>query len=379
MKCRLLILISIIIQISCNSEKKSDPSYDAEEVIKINKAIDLSIYELVEDITFIKLENSPNNEISVISNIYITEDLIFVGDRNYQGIFVFSFPEGKFIRKIDAFGRGPQEYSRMNDFNINKSKMFVEVLDSNLKKIFRYNFEGKFISSSTVPFLGSVEFCYLNNNIIISKNIGKGSSELPYQLVTLNNSQIKNKYLKIEKPIGVTFGVSNTLKSYENNVYFSPIYSPYLFEINEKGIKAKYLFDFEENWIDDKIIYGNYKDGMSFLKEINDNNYVSFVNATVGSNFISINYYKNDKNYSCLFDVNTKLTYNINDFENSICLKNRFEYYSNGYFISVLDPVILSESFKKGNLKNNLISEEFLSNVSDFDNPILMLTKFKIN
>lgn len=368
----------ILLLLSCSKPKSDNNRYNVENIINMDNIVNLNFNELIEDNKFIKLETNADNKISQIIKIEFTKDLIFIADRIQQSIFVFSYPNGKYLNSIDAFGSGPNEYSRIDDFCVNENERVIEILDTNLKRINRYSYDGNFVSSKSIPFGGAIEFNYIENFAVFAKNIGEGSAELPYKIVILDSDyQIYNKFLKIEKPAGVTVGVSNLLKSYGSFALYLPNYSPILYQLDKNGIKAKYKFDFGDDWIDDKTIYEDHENGMDFLNKINNKGFVSFLNTTLGNQFLSINYYKDKKNISCLYDTKKNILYNISNFENGICQSNRFDYFKDDYFISIKQPFRLLKSYNDGIFEDEKFPAGFFSSMNDYDNPILMLTKFK--
>lgn len=375
MKFKKIIFFIVIISFSC-SKKKENNLESADVRIDIATNEDVTFKELVDENYFIKLETTDESNLKYISDVQITKDYIFIGDIGAQGIFVFSFPEGKFVRKINALGVGPEEYLGFQDFQVDDNSKTIEILDSNQKKIIKYNFEGKYISSKNIPIIGAMEFFTLENGeSIVSGILNEFKDDEKYQIFKMYGGLIGEKYFEVEKEFGFLSKSLHNLMVCNKSIFFNPLYSSKIYLLDGGKIKFKYFIDFGNNWMDNKVMYEN-TDPSSFDRAIDKNNFVKSLNPVVGDDFLTISYYFNKKKHFCLYNINTNKVYYINDFRDSILRGNGYYYYSNGYFISTKDPMEILETYKNGNIDSELISEEFISNLTIYDNPVLMFTKF---
>jgi hypothetical protein len=110
-KSTLIVLILIIGLISCrnsvNGLKESSQFLVSFDNCK--SSVDLKLSDLIDSCRLVRLESTPESLLGNNPRFIIGNEYILVVDIN--GILKFS-KEGRFIRKVIKFGRGPQELSR---------------------------------------------------------------------------------------------------------------------------------------------------------------------------------------------------------------------------------------------------------------------------
>jgi len=92
----------------------------------------------------------PDNQkvlLNEITKLLIFQERLFILDTKANALYSFDL-NGSFINQIGSLGPGPEEYATCTDFTIDTDKKEILILDSMLKKIFKYNpINGKFIGS----------------------------------------------------------------------------------------------------------------------------------------------------------------------------------------------------------------------------------------
>jgi len=147
----IVILISFLFACSCQYKNRQMPE---------NKGIvvDLDVYEdknfkasdIFKNCRTIILETKIECLIGNISDIQVYDGKIFIHDKTIgKSLLVFDM-NGKFICRIGNFGRGPGEYSNINDATIDQDNKVVYVLDSHRKILLKYSLEGEYISSVSI-------------------------------------------------------------------------------------------------------------------------------------------------------------------------------------------------------------------------------------
>lgn len=103
------------------------------EIINIESGMknpgNMFLSDIAYDIQYIPLETNESNLIGNINKIKFNDKHIFVQDANPPTLHVFD-KNGKYIRKIGKYGRGPNEYNFLNDFAFSKIKPKVWLLTS---------------------------------------------------------------------------------------------------------------------------------------------------------------------------------------------------------------------------------------------------------
>jgi len=380
MKKTIVLLIAMFFCVSC---KKAEESTDKKNSIT---EIDMSIghnekkfCELVEELSLVKLETTKHSLIGGINQIEVFDNKIFVHDLKTQYILIFEYPTGNYINKVESIGNGPGEYFNISSFSIEKDERLLALLDINLRKIFKFNFEGEFIDSKTIPFYAH-SFSYMNDdeNVIFSNFSLSEDATNDYQaIVTDKNFNILNKFLKIERFSSMQIKQGNQISVLDNQTMFLPKNSVNSYIVNSKGIKTKYLFNFKENWNED-IFYKEVDSPRELVQVLNKKEIIRALGVTENDGFLLFSFWFLDDHYLATYNKEIdQLNYikkDKNGFENRFFIKG---YYQN-YFISYKYHDNLKIAAK--NDIECLISEDdkkMISNLNEIDNPILIFTKFK--
>ena len=102
-------LLLVLFLASCvHKDKNQDGALYNVRFDNCKTTIDLRLSDIVDIYKFVKLETTPESLIGVNPRIILARDNIIVIDMN--GIYKFT-ADGRFVRKIIKFGRGPDEIS----------------------------------------------------------------------------------------------------------------------------------------------------------------------------------------------------------------------------------------------------------------------------
>ena len=93
---------------------------------------------IIDSVFYLPLSTNDTVLISNISDIKIWKNTIFIADYKLSKIFSFDF-SGNIIGCIDACGDGPEEYRRINGFDIDRRNDLLYLLDGDLGKIHVYD------------------------------------------------------------------------------------------------------------------------------------------------------------------------------------------------------------------------------------------------
>ena len=144
MKPKLSSLFLALILVSCNNPKDRVQGEEAFNVSFDNckTTIDLNLSDLIDTYSFIKLETTPESLIGNNPGIILAKDHIIIIDMN--GVFKFD-KEGKFIRKIIKFGRGPDEISSAINYTYSdkKNQLLIEDNIRNKDKLQVFDIENE--------------------------------------------------------------------------------------------------------------------------------------------------------------------------------------------------------------------------------------------
>ena len=163
-------VVLIVLLCSCGRNKILTT---ADEVIRIDLLSEAdmtlsNLSEIASDIEYIPLQTLESSLISRIEKVVITDDNIYVNNR---GTDIICFDKiGNFISKLSKSGRGPGEYTFIQDFDISSDNTNLILLSNG--KILVYNINGtEFLFSKSIDLYEGVlriSFIPGTDNILLS-------------------------------------------------------------------------------------------------------------------------------------------------------------------------------------------------------------------
>lgn len=122
----LLFVFCMFFCLGCNNHQK-----ETEDSALKNIHIDLTktenkkpLEEYVDEVEFIRLETTDSSLIRMITGIKVADRKIYISDQSQGCIFVFD-ENGKYLFKLEHLGRGPDEYSHLLGFYVDKQHIIV--------------------------------------------------------------------------------------------------------------------------------------------------------------------------------------------------------------------------------------------------------------
>lgn len=246
----LLLLLSVCLQ-ACKKENNQGTTALENKIQKnlsfeINEAIS---YENVDTVfhkdRIIKLETNKNSLISTISKIEFYNNKIYAIDHFSEYSVTCFDKNGKFRFKLKNIGKGPDEYVRIDDANINMTTGDIELLDG--KKLMIFDSLGTFKKSIKLPYYAGT-FCsvagirFFYKNFTIEERGQPGS----FRLYSMNSDGVVKKYLKFDSNgMGEALIGHNNFTRVTNSEYrFNERYNDTIYKITPQGITPIYKIDF---------------------------------------------------------------------------------------------------------------------------------------
>lgn len=247
----LTILIGTLLLNSCSNSKtgslsttvvngKSVPLLKFSE---IRDTITLTLSQLFDDVSFIKLETTEDNKIT--RGKWSIGDKYIVGFVRQSGLFQFT-SDGKFIRKLANYGKGPQEiYYPIWTISKDESHIYIyDLLKPKNFLCFDLN-SGLFDKEIPIPLEGLLKNIYFINDsvLICAPIIGTGNPAGNYYLFwqKLSGELIEGVPARTSsKPIVPS---ENLLYPVGDNFHYRPIYSDTIFQVNGYQIEPYIVLD----------------------------------------------------------------------------------------------------------------------------------------
>jgi hypothetical protein len=152
----LFIFICSFVSVSCTNAPPTSagcvPSIDLETALGKARIVDLS--EIASDIRYVPLETNASSLLRDFSQIFFENRKFYIGMRDFK---IFS-NEGKYLWTFDKSGRGPGEYTFVNNFFVESStgNLIVDVLSRDNLTMLVYDSTGVFIGNNTITLPDSV-------------------------------------------------------------------------------------------------------------------------------------------------------------------------------------------------------------------------------
>ena len=338
------LLIGLLLLLSCNNSATSNSSKEKVEVlnkevaypVKVSlqdamKNVDNSITlaSFVDSIEYIPLK-LPEEHMLKFFKLYGNdeqEELFFIGDI-YQLLVINK--RGELVNCIGKKGGGPGEYPQITDVSIDRINKHVYVYAGRLKKLFRYDYKGKFLKEMFRVDIGKfyTEIVYYNkdNFVTLSQMYHPGVDKIKDRLYgygvmdTLGNlvhhtapqcSQIntnEDRYIGLmfnyqmtqfkDTKLLVPSGLADTIFTAENN----RIVPRYLLDYGDRKPKLEKIWESNNSIRMDNIFNSifimnpAYETDRFFLIKLRDK----------GTEYIVIHDKYLNKSYSTIYDYKTR-------------------------------------------------------------------------
>ena len=376
------------ILLACNN-KSIQSDIEVISALSDNKS---KAHNLFEKVSVLSLETSDLCLIAYIDRIEIWDGKIFILNslQSHNNILCFDM-QGNFLFSIDRMGNGPEEYTYLGDFLIDKRKGELVLMNENGVSSY-FDMQGNFLyKKHTYDQYFNRQTIYLNDSSYLAFNDGDIEPK-NHSLLYLNSEtmDIRNKSNKINE---FYFNAISKRMNMYNRRILCLTYSDSIYDITDtSNVKIPYYIDFnkthssvkevirqnisEWSW-DEQIDYENkyYYEGKSFhISGICENKkYIALkcMKAT------SKNRRGGSIYYNLFYDKLTKKTYNSENIDfGGISLINLGILSSDNecFYCGLYSE--LSED-DKSKIKNNPIfsdeDKKKLIEYTEYDNPLLII------
>jgi hypothetical protein len=380
-----------------HDNKIAEPRLPVIDLTGIEQSEDkgLTISEIADhvNVEYIKLETTPNSMVEVAFDVQMNNRNIFIF--NKTGLLMFD-RNGKFIRDVGTYGKGPNEHLGILGFSCTDS--LIAILSNYTKKLLLYNAQGNFLKALPVNAQAG-EPDFLNNDCMaISRRFGCTYDENYYICYTVNANGDTLCMRKIKEVIPGKRDVyvqANLKWTYNDTLYSKETLNDTIYTVTTNHIVPRYA-----------IKMGNFKMPGILLsdmkkKEKTAHQYIDLGNIfeNSGNLYISLSY--DNKRMIAVYNKKTKETnfytlkgssvnehgiveggYFTNDIGGEFQINNLHSLNGNR-LITIIYPYELDKmQIDKENLsiKSQQKKEEFQNlskNITITDNPILVVYSTK--
>ncbi|MDR1170815.1 MAG: 6-bladed beta-propeller [Bacteroidales bacterium] len=219
---------------------KQKPQADDVIFVDMDQPESASLFDYFSSIEIIPLETSPDVLIAVVTKIIIHQDRYYMLDPTQSIIFVLD-QKGKFLFKIDKKGRGPGEYSFIQDFNINPFSGNLELLEP-YGRVHVYDLSGNHIETKRVIFPG---FRAVHMFAVVDSHTHVFHAMFqPKKIIYFNLDENKLLHEEFEENERLGSFATKNLYQYQDDWYiFRPVH-PVVYKIGKERLEVAFRFDF---------------------------------------------------------------------------------------------------------------------------------------
>ncbi len=236
--------------------------------------------DIVAEYDIVKLETTNSSYLSVIDKIKIFRDEIYILDTRIgrTGRLLVFDKNGKFQRSIGRVGRGPGEYLKLYNFEIDHGTNELLLVDVGGEKVMVFSLDGTFKNYVSFEELPTNITRLHNGNFVLMYGAGHFQRNENYVLAISDpQGNILSRHIKNEG--GLDFGISawnSLISAYDGSVYFMPQFSNTIYSVSRKNkVMPVAEFQFSSGVVGlNDIVESEIDDGMAYFDFIKGKNYM---------------------------------------------------------------------------------------------------------
>ena len=381
-KNEITVILFILVFASCSHKKNDDYSINGTftKVYPVDPKESKIVYlsSIFDSISYQTFQLSDSTVIGSIDKIEIHNFRYYFWDKIGRKIWCYDL-DGNFIFKLDKRGQGPGEYLGISDFNIDKERQQLLILDQNSKKILCYDLNGNHIKNFAID-VSAVQFAIVENGWLLYSRGGpdflRDKIKYGYNLLMYDfDGNLLEQYCPYNDITDRSFGLKN-FSTFNQQIFFRYAINDTIYQFDYSGyLKNKILFDF-----------GKYR---MPLKSINDfqemseysrrSNYTRVYESFHTSKFMFISYSFEKRLHFLLFDKESENIINGSFLENdidNISFANPIPIFAwQNQLIYVKEASDIVEQKKEGEKIHKRISQ--LQDLNEEDNPVIIIAYLK--
>ncbi|OFX81780.1 MAG: hypothetical protein A2X20_01905 [Bacteroidetes bacterium GWE2_40_15] len=204
-----LALISLLI-FGCKSQEEA-------QIVDLERNDQVSIFDLVDSISVVKLETNDQCLIKNIDEIIPFENRLYIFDSRLNIVFCFD-QDGKYLFKINKKGRGPDEYENATFVNIDRYNNLIMILVP-WGYLHYYDLNGNFISKIEL----SKETVAYNEVYAINKDtlLFISFNQLRASYYSISEKRILKRFLEVSLIKHYSVSPINKTYIYKDSIYFN--------------------------------------------------------------------------------------------------------------------------------------------------------------
>ncbi|WP_157716546.1 6-bladed beta-propeller [Roseivirga ehrenbergii] len=375
----LMLLLGLMVSCSSGNEQKQTEQAVATDEFKTFKidteAKAVSIFELIEEVEVMRLEETAESLLSSVFKVSSTEDRIIFPSGNDGSIYSYS-KEGEFISKFSHVGNGPGEYEFIWSFWVDGDRIFVS--DINRRRLLSYDLEGNHLRSWKLPFSAKSFFTY-DKGFVADLDYTAFQDSLQFNVLFLDENmevkQMANPYLS---PLILYVGSSvNSFQPYGKDLIYHGFKSDSVFLIEKNQVRPLLKFDFGEEWLWTEETIKNNPRTTGLIRETD---LVWWVDSYINEKWIYLSYKTSFKDvFKVLIDRMSGIqkTVKVNKGAATKYAMTPIKWEEDRFMVSLQSPDVRAFINDLGEEKVKFRQGTTLEEIESSENPVLLWVKFK--
>ncbi len=407
MKClgftsRFVFMISVLL-ISLTACKNA--KYSRKELVTISVDLsekkELKLSDYFSSIKFLPLETKENILLPRIYKMKKVKDrYYFITNTPFSEFYIFN-EDGRFIKSMNKYGKGPGEYTYLEDFYVTPDGSRIELYDMMAAKNMLYDSTGLFVdewkhgfyySNFTRDADGDYWFGSGYTNFIVDRK------NYACNLFHFGADRNLNKAwfpFAPEMDAYMSFAKVNSFFHYNDKLSFRYAFCDTIYSIEDKVPVPRYYVDFGEKKLPSKYLERSYKDVGKLGDALERTQYAyNVANFREAEDWVSFSFTYDRKKHLCFYSktdrkvhVSNRVYFDMDAIKFSIPARKFLspvvtdESYifllEASYLNKIVDFVKKRDKEKWSEIKENSTLYQIYRQTAPGDNPVLMVCKLK--
>ncbi len=228
-----------------NAGKSSMDKFKSYSVDVLSPTSD--IFESIENVEVMMLEQTDESLLTFVSKSLSVEDHFVIKNGNKSELLIYS-EQGKFIRKINNQGDGPQEYRSIWDLWIEGN--LIGIYDNLSKRIVKYDLEGNFIEAQRIS-TPATHVHYYNGGYALDVSNSLVDDSLKYNVMLIDEKMSRKALIapyENRKNGGIVWYLNN-FTDYGSKLLYQNTFGDTIYTLKENNAIPLLSIDFGNEWV----------------------------------------------------------------------------------------------------------------------------------
>lgn len=382
-QCKFTILFLAFIVNGCdNKEIDKNNRYSIDEdfkVIQVGEYLDeVPLSRFADSIHYTLLESKGDSVIvGSIEKILSWKDKYYIFESAGNSLMIFN-DAGNHLKTLKPSGKGPGEFQRLEDFEINDKGELV-LYDSEMFKVLVYDSSLAYKKEVLVKNLAlniiNTEFDDYYFYMGFVERMKDKDDNIFFNIFNYKDGVINNEFPFNFQKNQLRYGPQTVFSRYENTIFYCPQFTDTIYQFKSDEIKARYFIDFGSDRMPITLLQENENKTFDEKKELLKK-YAHLKHRFYETDkYIMFRFIKLPNYYTTIYDKESSESHTFSKLKNDLdnIEINKFDDSDSSIMISALpvedlDMKIVT-NYPKSNVKSNF--GNIASKINKFSNPVI--------